>query len=215
MTLHNDTITGDFSDMSEVTGLILAGGRATRMGGEDKGLITLAGQPLVKHLADKLALQCGEVLISANRNVDAYAKLGFAVVSDSPGNIGGDFQGPLAGMLSGLKSCQSQWMITAPCDGPFLEHQYVSKMVAAREQAGADIAVAYAQDRIQPVYVLLNVNLIHSLTNFLDSGERKIDRWLATFETTEVDFSYSEEMFININTREQLEQAEALINQHH
>lgn len=186
---------------SNITGLVLAGGQARRMGGMDKGLLKMNGLTIVERIASKLHEQCATVMINANRNLDQYRQFGYRVIED---RLAG-FQGPLAGMFSGLKSMQTEWLITAPCDGPFLSDAYAKAMLNAAESVDAPIAVAKDQERLQPVYALLHVSTQESLQAFLDSGERKIDRWFALFDFVEVHITDCDDMFININTPEQLE----------
>lgn len=184
----------------DVTGLILAGGLARRMNGQDKGLILFRRQAMVAHIVQALSTQCNDLLINANRNISEYEKLGYPVITDR--HTG--FQGPLAGMLSGLHHISTQWMITAPCDGPFMATDYVKKMQQAVTDNHTDIAIASCHNRQQPVYVMINRSLMESLQTFLDSNQRKIDVWYAQHEHTIVDFSASPQMFENINTPEQL-----------
>ncbi len=187
-------------DSSNITGLILAGGRALRMQGQDKGLLTIKGIPFVSKIANQLEPQCKTLIINANRNMQSYAATGYPIVKDT---LSG-FQGPLAGMLSGLKTMKTEWMVTVPCDGPFLEKNYVHRMAAAISGESV-IAIAKADGRFQPVYTLIHYSLLPSLEKYLYSGERKIDRWIFQHNYSEVDFSDSPSMFENINTPEQLD----------
>ena len=186
---------------SSITGLVLAGGQARRMGGVDKGLIDIDGQTIVERITRKLKAQCADVVINANRNLEQYRQFGYAVIEDQ---IEG-FQGPLAGMLSVLKSIRTEWLITAPCDGPFLSSTYAESMFQAAWSIGAPIAVAKDQERLQPVYMLLHISTRDSLEAFLNSGERKIDKWFSGFRFAEVLITDCDDMFENINTPEQLE----------
>ncbi len=184
-----------------MTGLVLAGGQARRMGGVDKGLIDIHGQTIVERIIRKLDQQCSCVMINANRNLEQYRQFGHRVIEDQ---IGG-FQGPLAGMLSGLNEMSTKWLLTAPCDGPFLSNSYAESMLHAAESIRAPIAVAKDQGRLQPVYALLHISVRDSLQAFLNTGERKIDKWFAEFNFTEVLITDCVDMFENINTPEQLE----------
>ncbi|MDX1654333.1 MAG: molybdenum cofactor guanylyltransferase MobA [Candidatus Competibacteraceae bacterium] len=184
----------------QITAVVLAGGRATRMGGQDKGLITLAGRPLVHHALAALAPQVGQVLINANRNRERYQALGYPVVADSVG----DYDGPLAGMLAALETMAGDWLLTAPCDSPLIPPDYAERMWTARALADAELVVARDQRRQQPVFLLLSRNLDHSLRDYLLAGERKIDRWFARHRLGEADFSDQAGMFRNINTPEEL-----------
>ena len=187
---------------SEISAVILAGGRATRMGGQDKGLLEHQGQTFAERIATAFASQVSEVIINANRHMERYGALGHRVVSDQLE----DFQGPLAGMYSGLMAANTPWIITAPCDGPFVSESYVSKMIEAADNGNQQLAVASDGDWLQPVYALIHRDLAESLLGFLDSGERKIDRWYRSVGFVEVIFDDDdgERMFTNVNTPEQL-----------
>jgi len=189
---------------TEVTGLILAGGMARRMSGRDKGLIPFHGVAIARRIALQLDSQCGSICINANRNSTEYEKFGFAVFPDQLP----DYQGPLSGMLTGLNHIATPWMITTPCDGPFVAADYVSRMKNAVNSSGHCIAVASCENRLQPVYAMINRSLKQSLELFLESGERKIDKWYQQHDYSVVDFSDSPEMFENINTPEQLQDLE-------
>ncbi|HXH02708.1 MAG TPA: molybdenum cofactor guanylyltransferase MobA [Candidatus Competibacteraceae bacterium] len=188
----------------DITGVILAGGRAERMGGQDKGLLVLAGRPLAAHALERLRPQVGQVLINANRNRDAYAALGAEVVADS---LGG-FQGPLAGMLTALERLDGGYIATVPCDSPLLAADYVARMWTARAEQGAALAVARCGGWLQPVFALLERALAADLRAALLAGERKIDRWFACHPMVLVDFDDHPEMFRNINTPQELAELE-------
>ena len=184
-----------------VTGLLLAGGRARRMGGNDKGLLPLNGRPLAAWGLERLAPQVDELLISANRNQAQYEKLGASVISDS---IDG-FVGPLAGFVAGLQHAKNQWVVTAPCDSPFLAEDYVERMIATMSEQSVDAVVAHDGNRLQPVFILINCRLQEGLFQFLESNQRKIDLWLDQTKWCVTDFSDSPDMFLNANTPEELE----------
>lgn len=186
--------------LSVLTGLILAGGRAERMGGRDKGLLLLHGQPLVSYAIRQLRPQVGELLISANRHLAEYQVLGWPVVSDSIG----EFFGPLAGMLAGLEAAGTSYVLSAPCDSPLLPANYADRMYTALLDASAEISVAWDGRRLQPVFALLKTELRDSLRNYLAAGERKIDRWFAQHRLVQADFADTPAMFRNINTPEAL-----------
>ncbi len=190
-----------------VSAVILAGGRATRMGGQDKGLIEIAGQPLVARISEQLEYQVGQILINANRNLERYKKCGFKVIIDSLDN----FQGPLAGMLTALQCIDNDWLIVVPCDGPYIASDYCDRMISAASEQSVQLAVATDGERLQPVYALLHRELISSLTTFIKNGGRKIDRWYAQHPFARVDFSDSVQMFTNVNTPEQLTRIEQQI----
>ena len=181
----------------EVAAVVLAGGRARRMGGEDKGLVEVAGKPMVAHTVDVLRTQAAEVIVNANRNADAYrAVTGCRVIADT---VGG-FAGPLAGMASALEASARRLLLTAPCDSPLVTGELGPRLHAALARDGAEIAVAHDGERMQPVFALLARDLLPDLLAFLGTGERKIDRWYATRHTVTADFSDALDTFLNVNT---------------
>jgi len=185
---------------SALTGLILAGGRAERMGGRDKGLLLLHGQPLVSYAIRLLRPQVGELLISANRHLAEYQAFGWPVVSDSIG----EFYGPLAGMLAALEVAARPYVLSVPCDSPLLPADYARRMYMALLAASAELCVAWDGRRLQPVFALLRTELRDSLRDYLAKGERKIDRWFAQHRLARADFADTLAMFRNINTPEEL-----------
>ncbi|MDR7331651.1 molybdenum cofactor guanylyltransferase MobA [Roseateles asaccharophilus] len=159
--------------MAELHALVLAGGRGSRMGGVDKGLQLLDGKPLVSHVIARLAPQAGPVLISANRNVDAYAALGHQVVTDPPGL---EFTGPLAGMLAGLHTLPGDaWLLTAPSDCPHLPLDLAQRLFDAAQPHGLAFARA---GREHPTHALLHARLREPLAAHLQSGGRAVLRWM-------------------------------------
>ena len=187
-----------------VTGLVLAGGRARRMAGRDKGLIELAGQPMVHWVVQRLVPQTASVLISANRNIDRYADLGFEVIRD----VDSSFLGPLAGISVGLNRVATPWLVSVPCDSPLLVADLVARLSAAVAENDTGIAVAHDGNRLQPVFSLIHRDLAPDLVDFLHSGGRKIDLWLDRHGWARVDFSDHSDMFLNINTPEELVELE-------
>jgi molybdopterin-guanine dinucleotide biosynthesis protein A len=166
------------------------------MGGVDKGLIPLRGQPLIQHVITAITPQVGQLVINANRNADRYAGFGYPVIPDSQEG----FQGPLAGFLTAMKTIDTPDMVTIPCDGPLLPDNLVERLITARRSDQSDIAVAHDGERLQPIYALMPVSLQSSLQRYLDAGERKIDRWYGQHRVSYVDFSDIPETFVNINT---------------
>jgi molybdopterin-guanine dinucleotide biosynthesis protein A len=187
-------------DIKEITGVLLAGGMGSRMGGQDKGLLALDGHAMATRVLDRLRPQVGPLLINANRNLDAWQSYGLPVVSDE---ISGFF-GPLAGMHAGLKACHTPWLVTVPCDSPFFPHDLVSRLAA--HLGTADIAVARNDGRLQPVFALLRRELLPGLEIYLSNGGRKAGAWLASLTLAAVDFDDSA-AFANINTPEELASA--------
>lgn len=180
----------------DITAVILAGGQGRRMGGQDKGLLEFNGAPLIEQLIAELARQSVATVINANRNLDRYRTFGLPVIQDRLA----DYQGPLAGFASAMESVATDFILTLPCDGPVVAADYVERFSAAQRQSGAPICVAYDGQRLQPVHALVRVDLRGSLDRFLDSGERKIDRWYALNDYARTDFSDCADMFRNINT---------------
>jgi molybdenum cofactor guanylyltransferase len=197
------------TEQQQVTALILAGGRGSRMGGQDKGLTPLLGKPMIEYILEQIAPQVDHVMINANRNLDKYQRYGHTVISD---NLN-DYQGPLAGFAAGLDNSPTELMITLPCDGPTLPHELVSKLLKAMQSENADIVVAHDGKRLQPVYALLKRSLLPSLNEFLANGDRKIDLWYPKHRMTTADFSEVTEAFNNVNTPQQQAEEEARLTQ--
>jgi molybdenum cofactor guanylyltransferase len=180
-----------------ITGVVLAGGRGSRMGGQDKGLVPLHGRPMVQHVITCLEPQVEAILVSANRNHEQYATLGYRVIPDL---ITG-YQGPLAGIASALQAADTPYVATVPCDSPLFGKDLVARLADALARGNADISVAHDGQRAHPVFSLLKRSLLPSLLDFLKTGERKIDLWFARHRTVYADFSDSPEWFINVNDR--------------
>ncbi len=184
-----------------VTGLILAGGKGSRMGGVDKGLQAFRGKRLVDHVYERLAPQVGGILINANQNHDEYRTFGVRVVSDA---IGG-FAGPLAGFHAGLSISKRPFLASVPCDSPFLPEDLVERLYAKLDESGAELAVAKTGDQPHPVFSLMRRGVLDHLGDFLKAGGRKIDAWYATLAVVEVVFDDEAAAFSNINTLEELQ----------
>jgi molybdopterin-guanine dinucleotide biosynthesis protein A len=200
----------------DITGLILAGGRGSRMGGVDKGLQNFNGMPLALHTLMRLQLQVSTVMINANRNLSAYESFGIEVWPD----VLADYAGPLAGFLTGLERCETPYMVTVPCDTPRFPLDLVARLASALEREDAEIAMAagpetdaqgQTQVRTQPVFCLLKVELLESLVKFTQGGGRKIDAWTAQHRTVVVPFDLPGDdplAFANANTLAELKQLE-------
>jgi len=197
----------DPSPSADTTGLVLAGGQARRMGGVDKGLVEIAGRPMIEHVLDALRPQVGSLLINANRNADRYSAYGFGVVPDS---LEG-FLGPLAGVLSALEAIDTAFLLTAPCDSPLLAPDLAACMHAALAREEADLAVAHDGERQQPVFLLLRRGLAADLRDYLAGGDRKIDRWFGRHRVAEADLSHRRDSFINVNDPEERQRVEQLL----
>ena len=185
---------------STISGLVLAGGQGSRMGGVDKGLQPFRGKPMVAHVIERLAPQVDELLINANRNPDDYARFGHRVIADE---IAG-FAGPLAGFERGLAHARGELVVTVPCDSPFLPADLVARLHERLEAAKAELAVAKTGDQSHPVFCLMRREVLPSLQQFLGSGQRKIDKWYSVLRVEEVAFDDDPDAFLNINTREDL-----------
>jgi molybdenum cofactor guanylyltransferase len=190
----------------DITGLILAGGRGSRMGGVDKGLQNHRGLPLAMHALMRLQPQVGALLINANRNLGAYEAMGAPVYPDSTQ----DFAGPLAGVLVGLEQCQTPWLVTVPCDSPEFPLDLVEQLARAADAQHADIAYAVTteadgREQTHPVFCLLKNELMESLVAFMQGGGRKIDAWFAQHKAVGVRFANAQ-AFFNANTAQELAQ---------
>lgn len=183
------------SSFPSITGVILSGGKARRMGGDDKGLIAFNNKPLIRHVIDILTPQVDELIINANRNIEQYQSFGYPVVSDSLA----DFCGPLAGMLATMQSVESDYILTAPCDAPMISALYRQRMMETLLHEQADIAVACDGERLQPVFSLIPTRLQDDLAQYLAQGDRKIDLWFEKYKLAIVDFSDQPECFANLN----------------
>jgi molybdenum cofactor guanylyltransferase len=213
--------------LTDITGLILAGGRGSRMGGVDKGLQNFNGVPLALHTLLRLQMQSdgplAQVMINANRNLAAYEAFGASVWPD----VLADYAGPLAGFLTGLERCETPYLVTTPCDTPLLPLDLVTRLASAMHAEDADIAMVAAPEsagsstphahstaiiRPQPVFCLLRVELLESLADFTQAGGRKIDAWTAQHKLALVPFDQAEDdprAFFNANTLAELQSLES------
>ena len=193
----------------QITGLVLAGGRGTRMGGVDKGLQNHQGLPLALHALLRLQPQVGTVMINANRNLAAYESMGAPVWPDPMAG----YPGPLAGLLAGLEHCETPYLVTVPCDTPDFPADLVRRLADALQAQQAQIAMAATLEvgvlRAQPVFCLLRAELLDSLVAYLHAGERKIDRWTSRHRCVEVPFEDAQ-AFFNANTAAELQQLQQL-----
>ena len=194
-----------------ITGVVLAGGRGTRMGGVDKGLQPFQGLALAQWTMQRLAPQVGTLLVNANRNLERYASWGANVCAD--GSALGDYAGPLAGVLTALEHCTTPYLVTVPCDTPLFPQDLVSRLAAALTQQQADFAVASGREedgtlRSQPVFCLMHTRVRDSLLQFTRAGGRKVDAWTAQHVTVPVPFDQPGDdprSFFNANTLAELQ----------
>ncbi len=200
----------------DITGLILAGGRGSRMGGVDKGLQNFNGIPLALHTLMRLGPQVETVMVNANRNLSAYESFGASVWPDASA----DFAGPLSGFLVGLERAETPYVLTVPCDTPRLPLDLAERLAQALARENADIAMAAAPEtdadghthlRTQPVFCLMKIELSESLVKFTHAGGRKIDAWTAQHTTVVVPFDAPSDdplAFANVNTLTELQALE-------
>ncbi len=191
---------------NEITGVILAGGQARRMEGKDKGLILLNEKPMIEYVINILKPQVGNLIINANRNHEKFSKYGFKIISDE---LSG-FCGPLAGMASALNIIETRFLLTAPCDSPFISDNLAQRLITALETEDADISVVHDGERLQPVFCLIKKELLSSMTYFLDEGERKIDKWFNQHHVAIADFSDIPHSLDNLNTYNDIKAVESV-----
>ncbi len=191
--------------MTAFTGVILAGGQGSRMGGQDKGLLILQGEPLYQHVLRRLQPQVNIVLISANHNIDRYQSSGCQVVTDSMP----DYPGPLAGMLSGLRHSKTEWVAFCACDTPWLPTDFVARLWQQRGIAPA--AWVQSTQRDHPALALVNRALADDLEAWLLRGERRLMQFLREHGGHAVTFPDAESAFRNINTPDDLEHEERML----
>ncbi len=191
-----------------ITAIIISGGRASRMGGIDKGLISLNGKPLVKHVIERISPQVDEVLINANRELTQYKAFGLPVLKDE----NADFIGPLAGFSLGLHHAKHDLVLTVPCDVPLLPEDLVARLSIELTKHDADIVVANSEENAHPIISLCKKNILPSLIQYIDDGERKISTWQKNQHYREVEFNAFGHAFYNVNTQSDLVKLAKLIN---
>lgn len=184
---------------NEITAVILAGGRSSRMGGDDKGLIEFRGKPMIGYACDVVREKVGKILISANRNHGAYQTYG-EVVED---NLA-DFQGPLSGISSALNVCSTPYLLVLPCDSPLVTSELIDEIIMKMTASSAEICVAHDGQIMHATFALIRSNLGLNLDEFLASGERKMALWYRGQKLARVDVSNHLEVLTNINRVEDL-----------
>ena len=184
------------SQQTKVTGVILAGGLARRMNNQDKGLVFFQGRPMVSYAIAAVEPLVDGVIVNANRNREAYEQFGWPVVADANDH----FEGPLAGILAAMDSAGSGILLVMPCDSPLIKTVHLQKLLDSQVALDADVAVAFDGERLHPVFLAIKTGLKSSLQDYLASGQRKIDRWLAQHRMVKVDFSAEPDVFVNVNT---------------
>ena len=181
-------------DKNNITAVILSGGRSSRMQGEDKGLILINDKPMIGYVADVVDGRAGRLLISANRNIEAYQQYG-EVISDELV----DFQGPLAGIAKAMSLVSTPYLLVLPCDSPLVNEMVIDRLIQCMADKDMDICVADDGTHIHPTFALIKTSLKDNLLAFLDSGERKLGLWIEQNDFQKVDFSDQPKVFINLN----------------
>lgn len=185
---------------TDISGVILAGGHGSRLGGEDKGLVDVNSRPMISYCIERFAPQVSTLVINANRNLTTYRELGFPVITDQVT----DFAGPLAGIAAALSSCKTSYLAIAPCDSPFLPTDLVARLASPLQASQAEVSVAINGGRPQPVFAVIATRLYESLYDYLTNGERKIMTWYRQQTIVEVDFGPDDSPFANINSPDEL-----------
>lgn len=208
-----------------IAGSILAGGAGSRMGGVDKGLLEIAGKPLIVWAIEHLAPQAAQIMVSANRNHEQYLQHAGEVVADehhlNPGQSQGEVQeheyaGPLAGFLACMRVTSAPYLLTLPCDAPFAPPDLGQRLAQALTRNNADVAIAQVGDTLHPVHALVATSLQNDLAQALARGERSVARWCTAQACVQVSFDDQSDAFININTPELLAmQTKRIIAEHH
>ncbi len=195
---------------ADVTGVILCGGRASRLGGVDKGLYEVLGRPLVDHVIARLAPQVSSIVINANRNLDVYRKYGLPVVTDRNSN----FDGPLAGVLAAMQICETPWMVTIPCDAPRFPQTLVDHLRNSACSADAEVCCVHDGVRLQPTFCLYRPSVKIDLETYLDHGNRKMDRFLEGLRFVTAPFGGDVDAFLNLNSSEDFASFDTNIRTH-
>lgn len=189
------------SNSMRVSSLILAGGRSSRMDGNDKGLLQLLDSTMIEHVIERLKPQVGQILISANRHLERYQQFGYAVLVDDYD----DYRGPLAGMSRGLSQSESEYLLTVPCDGPLLPHDLAQRMLNFAQQEKTKAVLAFDGKYRQPTYNLIHKDLLPALNQSLQNKQHKLGKWLMDNGALSLDFADQKSAFLNVNTLDDLD----------
>ena len=188
--------------MTAITGVILAGGQGRRMTADvsqqavEKGLVHFLGQPMVAHVAHRLAPQVSQIFVNANHHISSYAALGYPVITD---NIP-DYAGPLAGLHAGLQAAHNPYVLTVPCDSPLMPLDLADRLLSALLANDADIAISKTGTQVHPVFCLCKKNLLPHLESYLQADGRKFDALYSSLKCVEVPFDDNANAFAYINT---------------
>ncbi len=196
------------SNEPSISAIVLAGGQARRMAGRDKGLIPFNGLPLIASVLHRLAPQVDEIIISANRHMDEYAKLGYPVVTDGSA----DYRGPLAGIHAAGQRSKGEWLLITPCDTPFLPLDLARRLLTQAQASATRLACAADDTQTHPATMIMHRSLLGSLAECLAQGQLKVQAWQAAHGCAVVRFTGATQAFININTPDELAAAQQLAN---
>ncbi len=192
-----------------ITGVIVAGGRGSRLGGREKGLLEVAGRPMIEYVIATLQPQVEELLLNVNRELDRYRSFGLRIIPDpSP-----DYLGPLAGMAAALEQSANDLVLTVPCDAPLLPDDLAVRLRTELERTKAGLCVPHDGERLQPSFLLLRRTLLSSIREFLAGGDRKLLLWIESQNPAIADFSDRRPAFFNVNTEEERQRAEQLLRE--
>jgi molybdopterin-guanine dinucleotide biosynthesis protein A len=182
-------------NVGKITGVVLAGGRGQRFGGQDKGLILFQKKPLIEQVLARFVPQVDEIIINANRNLEHYQCYGHRLISD----VMPDYPGPLAGIFSAMQQMTHDWLLSAPCDTPFLPEQLAQRFRQAHQHQPHGAYVATIGEKMQPVFTLLHRCLQPKIQAYLSQSQRKVGLFLQQQQAISVDFSDVSSGFSNIN----------------
>ena len=182
---------------NEITAVILAGGKSSRMNGKDKGLMNFRGQELIRHVLRVVQPRVSEVLISANRNIELYENFGKVIMDELE-----DFQGPLAGVSSALKACFTRYLLVLPCDSPLIDEELIDNLINRMGETEVDICVAHDGSIMHATFAIIDAKLGKSLEEFLENGGRKMALWYRQHSIERIDVSSQLEVLTNLNRPE-------------
>lgn len=182
---------------NEITAVILAGGKSSRMNGKDKGLMNFRGQELIRHVLRVVEPRVSEVLISANRNIELYENFGKVIMDELE-----DFQGPLAGVSSALKVCFTRYLLVLPCDSPLIDGELIDNLISRMGETEVDICVAHDGSIMHATFAIIEAKLGKSLEEFLENGGRKMALWYRQHSIERIDVSSQLEVLTNLNRPE-------------
>ncbi len=185
---------------SSICSVILAGGRGTRLGGQDKGLVHFDGRPLIEYSLNAVAPISEQIIISCNRNADIYRQYSSLIVSDQDGS----YLGPLAGLLAADALCEQDWVFCCPCDVPKLSQDIISVLLRGIDSKNHDIAVCHDGQRRQSLLMLVRADCLASIGPYLEHGGRRVDAWQNQWRTTEIDCSAYANNLLNVNSHTEL-----------